>query len=265
MDRIRAVSTLAFDYRKGAHTGIHHHPEAQIIYAEAGVMRVTTPEGVWIVPPQRAVWVPPNVEHDVEMRTAVRMRSVYLDPAMIRSSSEVARVIQATPLLRELIMAAAGIPLPYPAGGPEERLFSVLADQIILDAAVPLHLRFPHDPRLAPIVRALESDPSDDRNVEDWAASVAVSGRTLARLFRAETGLSFGAWRQRYRLLRALELLATGTPVTETALVLGYESTSAFIAMFRRHLGTTPARYFAPEPHVRQSPAAPVHAPSATG
>jgi AraC-like DNA-binding protein len=140
--------------------------------------------------------------------------------------------------------APARIPLPYPAGGADQRLIRVLADQISLDAVDPLHLPFPVDARLAPIVRALEDDPSDARTLAEWGATVAASTRTIARRFQAETGLSFGAWRQQFRLLRALELLATGTPVTETALALGYESTSAFIAMFRRHLGTTPARYF---------------------
>ena len=241
----QSASTLAYDFRRGQRTGAHRHAESQIIYGQAGVMRVTTPEGVWVVPPQRAVWVPPELEHDIEMRTDVRMRSVYLDPAMIASRPSVSRVLHVSPLLRELILAVARIPLPYPAGGAEERLIRVLADQISLDAVDPLHLPFPVDARPAPIGRALEHDPSDARTLAEWSAVVAASVRTLARRFQAETGLSFGAWRQQFRLLRALELLATGTPVTETALALGYESTSAFIAMFRRHLGTTPARYFA--------------------
>jgi AraC-like DNA-binding protein len=175
------------------------------------------------------------------------MRSVYLDPAMIGSRPGTSRVLQVSPLLRELILAAARIPLPYPAGGPEERLFRVLADNINLDAADPLHLPSPVDARLVRIVRALEDEPSDGRSLAEWGTVVGASGRTLARLFHAETALSFGAWRQQFRLLRALELLAMGAPVTETALALGYESTSAFIAMFRRQLGATPARYFADE------------------
>jgi AraC-like DNA-binding protein len=56
--------------------------------------------------------------------------------------------------------------------------------------------------------------------------------------------MSFRAWRQQLRLLRGLELLAAGAPVTRVALDLGYESTSAFTAMFRRVLGTTPTAYF---------------------
>jgi len=92
-------------------------------------------------------------------------------------------------------------------------------------------------------VQAIIDNPADSRELADWAKKVGASKRTLVRLFPEQTGMTFREWRQQRRLLHALELLATGESVTNIALELGYENTSAFIAMFRRCLGTTPRRY----------------------
>jgi AraC-like DNA-binding protein len=89
------------------------------------------------------------------------------------------------------------------------------------------------------------ADPADRRTLAAWARPAGASVRTLARLFTRETGMGFRGWRQQVRLLRALERLAAGEAVTTVALDLGYDSPSAFVAMFRRALGTTPGRYFA--------------------
>jgi AraC-like DNA-binding protein len=113
-----------------------------------------------------------------------------------------------------------------------------------LARAAPLHLPLPRDPRLLAITERLTVDPADKRSLAAWARTAGASARTLARLFHRETGLGFAHWRQQARLLRALERLAAGDPVTTVALDLGYEGPSAFIAMFRSRLGATPGRYF---------------------
>ena len=113
--------------------------------------------------------------------------------------------------------------------------------------ALPLHLPWPADARLRRVCEALKADPAENRTLEDWARASGASARTLARLFRKETGMSFGGWRQQARLLEALGRLASGSPVTTVALDLGYQSPSAFTSMFRRALGTSPTRYFAAE------------------
>ena len=122
-------------------------------------------------------------------------------------------------------------------------MMDVILDQIRVQPMASLALPMPEDPRLCKIVQALITDPADRRDLDDWARAVGASKRTLTRLFPAQTGMSFRSWRQQRRLLRALELLASGNNVTVVALELGYENTSAFIAMFRRCLGETPARY----------------------
>jgi AraC-like DNA-binding protein len=240
----RPVTVMAFDIAQGTSTGRHAHPFGQLVHAAEGVMRVHTDRGTWIVPPERAVWVPPELEHDVEMVTSVAMRTVYTDRGVMPHAPSKSCVVPVSSLLRELILEALRLPRTKSVGDEEERLLRVLLDQISFSDVVPLHLPMPKSARLQDIARALQRDPSDKRTLAAWAKLKSGSARTLAREFRRETGLSFGAWRAQLRLMRALEMLALKHSVTDVALSLGYESTSAFITRFRRHLGTTPARFF---------------------
>lgn len=240
----RRVAGLTWDYPSGFHISRHQHDKGQVVYARTGVMTVATAEGSWVVPPQRAVWVPARTEHEIRMSGEVEMRTVYLHEEASQGLPTHCCVLSVPPLLRELILSSVALPQLYPLGGAEERLVSVLLDQVRAMQVAPLHLPLPSDSRVVQITDALNRDPADRRDLEEWSHAVAASPRTLARLFRRETGLSFGRWRQQLRLLRALEWLADGRTVTEIALSLGYDSTSAFVAMFRRNLGCTPGRYF---------------------
>jgi len=146
-------------------------------------------------------------------------------------------------LLRELIVAAAKLPKDYDEDGPGGRLAAVILDQLKGLEPVPLHLPLPADPKLARIAAALAEDPGDNRPLAAWAAETGTSERTLARAFTRETSLSFGAWRQRLRLMASLDRLMAGEPVTTVALDLGYATPSAFTAMFRKTLGAPPSVY----------------------
>ena len=241
----RTVVAWSDSYRAGFQVTPHRHRRAQLLYAAEGVMRVTTPEGSWVVPPHRAVWVPPAVSHSIRMSSAVMMRTLYIEPAAAAPLPARCCVVSVPPLLRELILRAMELPLLYDTEGAQGRLVALILDEIRALPALPLHLPVPSEPRLARICGALLDHPEDGRALEQWARSAGASGRTLARLFRRETGMSFGAWRQQARLIEALTRLGAGEPVTHVALDLGYDSPSAFTAMFRRSLGVTPSRYFA--------------------
>jgi len=240
----RPVVAFANDYPAGHLITRHRHRRAQLLYAAAGVMRVATALGVWVVPPQRAVWIPGGVEHEIGCAGVVRMRTLYVDPRVVPGLPETCRVVDVPPLLRELLLRAVALPPLYDPDGPDGRLMRVILDQIETLDVAPLHLPVPTHPRLAPILAALLARPDDATDLDAWGRRVGASGRTLARLFLAETGMTFGAWRQQARLLAALTRLAAGDKVTTVALDLGYDSLSAFIAMFRRATGTTPGRYF---------------------
>jgi AraC-like DNA-binding protein/quercetin dioxygenase-like cupin family protein len=239
----RPVAAMAKEFADGHHIAPHTHERAQLIYAARGVMTIATPQGTWVVPAHRALWMPAGVVHEIRMAGAVSMRTLYVraDAGML---SPTVRVIAISPLLRELILRACALPVLYDEAGADGRIMTLILDEIAALPSLALDLPMPRDSRLRPVCRALNADPGDPRTLAAWAHSVSASGRTLARLFLKETGLSFTDWRQQARLLAALARLAEGQPITSIALDLGYDSPSAFAAMFKRALGAPPSRYF---------------------
>ncbi len=247
-DPARPIVALAVDH-PGPHVfPPHSHLRAQLLYAPAGVMTVVTATGTWVVPPQQAVWVPAGVEHEVRAAGPLALRSLYVHPAATRGLPEVCCVVGVPPLLRELILRAVTFGEAVARDGPEARVLALIPDELRALEPEPLHLPLPRDRRLRTVTGRLAENPADGRPLAAWAEAAGASERTLARLFLKETGLTFGAWRQRLRLLAAIARLARGQPVTAVAYDLGYDSPSAFIAMFRRSLGATPGRYLKPAP-----------------
>jgi len=223
----------------------HTHERAQLLYAVRGVMRVTTANGVWVVPSQRAVWIPPGISHHVQAQgTPLSLRSLYIRDDALNGLPDICCVVTVSPLLRELIIAAMDIPDEPVPDSAEERLIRVLLDRIEGLPVAPLHLPMASDKRARRVIDTLMDDPADPRTLQDWSHELGASERTLARIFTRETGMTFGQWRQQVKLLAALARLARGDGVTDVAFDLGYASQSAFIAMFRRALGRTPGRYF---------------------
>lgn len=228
----------------GESADAHFHDWHQLLYACEGVMRVQTKRGVWVVPPSRAVWIPATTVHQVQPIRRVSLRNIYLDPVFFEGMSNGCCVVDVSPLLRELVMRVCALPVDYQEQGADNRLVQVLVDQLMAVEQAAFHLPRPADRRLQRVCDALLADPADSRTLAEWASCLACSSRTLARLFQTQTGQSFGQWRQQAKLLAALVMLAEGRAVVDVALSLGYDSQSAFIAMFRRATGTTPAQYF---------------------
>lgn len=240
----RPVAAMAKEFPSGHLIPSHRHSRAQLLYASAGVMTVKTNSGIWVVPPLRAVWIPADTTHEIEVSGELSMRTLYIDPAFFPGPSEDCCVIAVSALLRELILHAVNLPRIYPLGGQEERLLGVILDQICSMRTAPLALQIPADNRLRKIYKHLSRDPGNNRTMAEWGAIVGASGRTLARHFRSETGMSFVQWRQQIRILEALRRLGENESVTAVAMELGYDSPSAFISMFKKVLGKTPGQYF---------------------
>ena len=239
----KAIVGYAVDYPPGYTTGWHHHSRDQLVHGERGVMTVRAADGAWVVPPGYAVWVPAGVVHDVHAASAVAMRTLYLRRDAGVAVAPRCRVVSVPDFVRELIARVVAMPEDYPEAGRESRLVAVLADELSELPPAPLDLPLPRDRRALAVAEAMIADPSDRRDLAAWGRAAGASGRTLARLFQNETGMTLGQWRQRRRLMAALERLAAGEPVTSVALDLGYASPSAFVAMFRRTLGAPPTRY----------------------
>ncbi|MFN7942994.1 MAG: helix-turn-helix transcriptional regulator [Thermoanaerobaculia bacterium] len=262
----KPVHALCFELASGARVPLHFHPEDQLVYASRGTMTVRTGDATWVVPPQRAVWIPAYTPHAIDAHDGVSMRTLYLRSGLVRHLGGSCRVVHVSALLRELVLEACRYVTLERRSAAQAHLIDLLIDQLEVLEASPLVLPDPTDPRALRLARLLEADPGDSRSLDELCRAVGASRRTIERLFVAETRMTLGDWRQQARLAQALRLLAAGETVTRVAHEAGYATASAFISMFRRALGTTPRRYFAgprepalppptPEPeHRRQLP-----------
>lgn len=215
-----------------------------LVYTSRGALTITTGDGVWIVPQHQAMWIPPRIKHYIETGPGAALRTLYVRPGTARRLPATCRAVNVSPLLRELLRRAFQLETLDRRKREQRHLIAVLLDELAVLPVAPIDLPMPRDPRALRAARHVRESPALRHSLADVARQAGASTRTIERLFREETGLSFGTWRQRTRFLRALQLLAEDENVTTTALAVGYESTSAFVAAFRRAIGVTPWRYF---------------------
>jgi AraC-like DNA-binding protein/quercetin dioxygenase-like cupin family protein len=239
------VTGRATDYPKGWIIAPHAHAKHQLIYAVRGVMAVQALAGRWVVPPTRAIWMVAGMTHEIRCIGEVHMRSLLVAPDAAPDLPGVTRAVGISPLLRELIRAAMDVQQPYAPATRDGRVMRLILDELRALPVLPLHLQMPVDPRLVQICDLLRQRLADSSTMADWGRRLAVDVKTIQRLFVKETGMTFGQWRQQARLLRALELLATGEKVIDVAFALGYGSPGAFATMFRKQFGETPSQFFA--------------------
>jgi AraC-like DNA-binding protein len=241
------VHLVARNYRKGIRLGTHMHREAQLVYAAKGTMQVTTPGGRWLVPPDRAVWVPARLEHSIDVLADIQMRTLYFDLAWLKreqrsKSLEAEFVVRVSRLLHESILALFD--------GRDEPDRTAL---LIRLAMLELHqaedsttfIPLPQEPRCRRAADIVLADPTRPHDIDDLAQEVGTSARTLSRLFSTETQLSFKSWRQRARIAAAIERLSMqpNVSVKQLAADLGYASFPAFSHAFRQVTGKTPTEF----------------------
>jgi AraC-like DNA-binding protein len=223
----------------------HRHEKSQLLLTLRGVLSCQLEGGLWIVPPQSAIWIPGGVLHSITFAGGIEGYDAFIDPAVATHLPAACCTLFMTPLLRELLVRAASLPLLYPEGGMASRLVTLLLDEIAIARPGNLHLPVPADARLRKLVAMMIDDPADRGTMDAWAARAGMSERTLARLIVRHTGMSFGRWRQQLRIMLALQLLAKGMSIQQVADRLGYESAGSFVTMFRKALGAPPGRYMA--------------------
>jgi AraC-like DNA-binding protein len=207
-------------------------------------MVVHADAGHWIVLPSRGLWIPAGMMHATRCIGEVHMRSLYIRHDAAPTLLDTCKAVGISPLLRELIRAAAALSQPDLPDSRDAHLIRLLLDEMRALPVLPLHLPMPSDPRVLRICRHIQAQLDDSSTLRDWAARLDVDAKTVQRLFAAQTGTTFGRWRQQARLLRALELLASGEKIIDIALALGYDSPSAFTTMFKKQFGLTPSRFF---------------------
>ena len=240
----RPVSALADEYPADYVDPRHFHERGQLLYASAGIMCVITDSASFVVPPQRGLWIPPRVFHEVHCRGNVSVRTLYIDVTARPHLPSDCRVIEISSLMRELIIEATILPVEYDEDGRDGRVMDLILDEITHTPAVPLHVPMPRHPNLERTCRSILANPSQRDTLDALAARASMGRRTFTRHFKRETGMTFAAWRQHVRLMEALSRLAIGHRVTSVAFDVGYSSSSAFTAMFKRTFGVPPREYF---------------------
>lgn len=236
----RPFAAMAKSFSDGFEIAPHSHGRDQLIYAVSGLMRVRAAHHAWIVPPDRAVYLPARMMHAISMRGDVEMRTLYIARNAAPDLPSDATVMAVSRLLRELVLALIDEPLLYDRAGRGGAIVSLIVSEIARAPRLPLVIPMPQDARLQRVCARLIADPADQRTLDGWSQIAGASGRTLARLFESELRLSFTAWRQRVRFHNALEAIARNEPIERIAQDNGYRSASAFSAAFKTLMGHAP-------------------------
>ncbi|GEP06919.1 AraC family transcriptional regulator [Methylobacterium oxalidis] len=221
----------------------HAHRWHQIVYATSGVLTVAVEGRSFVISPEQAVWLPTGVRHRVGSLLGAQFRSLWVADEAGRDVAEHPTVFAVQPLLRALILEAVAIAGRESDDGYSGRVATLILDQFRRARPLPGALPWPREGPLVGLCEALYADPADARGPEEWGRELGLSARTLARRFETDMGMSLRSWRRRLRLFRVVELMGGGLSVTETAMQLGYGSTSAFVYAFRTELGSSPQAY----------------------
>ncbi len=224
---------------------LHRHAKGQVVLVQRGALSCEVEGGLWVVPPRSAIWIPGGALHAIKVAGVLEGYGAFVATDVDAGLPRICCAVSVTPLLRELLFRTAKLPLLYEEGGVNSRLIGVLLDELAAAEVEDLHLPMPTDARLRKMVDLMMASPADRGTLDVWAKRVGMSERTLLRLISRETGMSFGRWRQQLAIILAVRWLAGGASIQQVAADLGYESVPSFVTMFRKALGTSPARYMA--------------------
>ncbi|MBX9844259.1 MAG: helix-turn-helix domain-containing protein [Xanthobacteraceae bacterium] len=237
---VTSFRSVVRTYAAGHVTPRHDHDWPQLLYASSGVMSVETANGSWIVPPQRAIWLPSRTWHITRMMTEVRLASLYL--RQTRGSPTTCEILEIGPLMRELLVAAIDVDFSGPLSRRQKALAALIAEELAIAPRGGSPIPMPEDRRLLPFCQRVLKDPSLHINLEEHASAFALTPKTVSRLFQRELGMNFRDWRQLVQSTYALAHLIQGEPVKVIASRLGY-TPSAFSVMMRRNLRAAPVHF----------------------
>lgn len=239
------IRAAASDLAGGQVIPPHAHDWHQLIYASTGVMTVTTEAGSWVVPPNRAVWVPAGTRHAIRFAGQSRFRTLYVMPQWSARLPGSCLVVAVSPLLSALVVRTTALGALDRRDAIEAAIAALIVDEFVQAAVPPFSLPQPESEAPRRAAALIAAGGREAASVATLAHAVGLGARTLERRFRDETGMTLGRWRRHHALLAALERIAAGEPVKAVAAAAGYAAPSAFVAAFRAAFGTTPGRYFA--------------------
>ncbi|WP_312687524.1 helix-turn-helix transcriptional regulator [Kosakonia sp.] len=227
-----------------AEVPVHTHRKGQLIIALYGAVICRAENDIWIVPPDCAVWIPGGIPHSATATWNAHLNYLFIEPGAA-ALPEKCCTLAISPLITALVDRLTREGVDQPPDSHVTRLTRVTLDELVTMPQQKLSLPVSANPKIRAMADTLVSHPEDRSTFKTWAKRLALSERSLARLMLRETGLTFGRWRQQLHLIIALQELASGVSVQNVAAKLGYESVNAFITMFRKTMGSTPAHYFA--------------------
>ena len=242
------ITTFQCEYPDGLVFPEHYHEVDQIVFASQGVMTVQTPQGIWVLPTNRALWIPCGITHIVRMSGIVSARNLYFTPRLAPGMPRTCCVVNISPLLKELIVRACQFTALNRRTQIQRHLIGLIVELLRSSKLLPLQLPQPADPRAQKVANLLLSYPPNSLPTHEVCRRAGASKRTVERLFLQDIHMTLGRWKQQLRLIHSLRLLAQGLKITSVALEAGYSSPSAFITMFKNLLGTTPGLYFRADP-----------------
>ncbi len=230
---------------EGQHDTPHSHEWHQLLYPRQGLLRTSTAFKQFHVPSNRAVLIPAHCLHESWAVTRVHFIGIYLKPTLLPSFPDKCKIIEVSPLLRELIFHGVKAFIDSKETVMDKLFLRFFSEQLLAQNKVDLEVVLPTDKRALPIAEELLHQPDSRVLLSERAKTAGASERTISRIFEKETGLTFKQWRQKVRLISSLSLLEKNMPVQSVALSVGYDSTSAFIHSFKKEFGSTPLTYIA--------------------
>jgi len=226
-------------------TGVsrYQHPLTQVIYIKKGVLAAINHLGRFFIPTHQAIIIPANTDYELLAKTEVELSILLLEEEQAKPLTKSTGVVACNVFLQTLFNEAEKITSEYQWQGPEGRLFRLIRDHIAAATALDTFLPFPTDERLLNITDKLLKHPALKSDLVSWGKFVNASSRTLSRRFKQETGITYSEWRQRLNIQIAIKHLSTGDSINSIAALLGYESSSAFIYMFKKQMGISPKQF----------------------
>ena len=234
-----SVAVLSREYPRGDRVAAHAHGSDQLVYASRGVMEVSSEDKMWMIPPHFGLWVPARLVHQIRMPGPVSLRTLYLRPGLVTFLRH-CQVLHIGSFLKELIFEIVATGNLRTHNRTERALRDLLIVQLRRASPVPTGIALPADRRAVMVARAVIEAPDLAESLASMCASAGISVRTLQRCYRREVGIDFESWRRQVRLMKAIELLVAGYSVKEVAFLIGYQTPSAFVTLFRTTLGATP-------------------------
>ncbi|MGB5885609.1 MAG: helix-turn-helix transcriptional regulator [Acinetobacter venetianus] len=243
------IRSIKYKYKNGIVEPVHQHQVCQFIYIKRGVIRVYAQNRCWVIVPSRGLLIPAGIPHSLLAVGNVELRALYIHPEISAEMNDKISILQVSPLLSELINSAAEFEDVIIKGSREERINQLILDELSLMESKDFNVVMPLSAELKVFCERVSNNYDRPWELADVASSLGVSVKTISRKFHLETGLSFGEWLRCFRLLKSMELMASGYSVTDAALAVGYDSQSSFSITFKKRVGISP-KFFVSHPKI---------------